>query len=157
VDLRSRHGRRHGDHRRRRDGQRLGTALQRPAGVSPKVADARQLADTSGDVDPGTDTTVRKTLCGFNENLLNQLVSDQTTIGPSDSTAIFRRSWNSNVDGVYYKSTTLAIVLPAQRNGAQSPHRPAVAGGTSTLQHHRPLPARSPTRFAGFRMYRRHN
>ena len=68
-----------------------------------------------GDVDPtGTDATTSKTLCGFNENLLNQLVSDQTNDRIyAEFNGNLSDTMEFHIDGVYSKSVTLALVPPS--------------------------------------------
>jgi outer membrane receptor protein involved in Fe transport len=69
-----------------------------------------------GDVDPtGTDlTTVPKTLCGFNENLFNQLVSDQTLDKAYvEFNSDITDSMSVHVDGIWSKSLTKALTPPS--------------------------------------------
>jgi outer membrane receptor protein involved in Fe transport len=75
-----------------------------------------------GDVDPtGTDATTSKTLCGFNENLLNQLVSDQTLDRVySEFNANLSDTMEFHIDGIYSKSVTIAVVPPSPNASASA-------------------------------------
>ena len=100
-----------------RGGANLNYATLNPQGRSDCEAVGGYIY---GDVDPGNDKSlsatpaVAGTLCGFNENLLNQLVSDQTLDKIyAEFNGDLSDSMEFHVDGMYSKSVTLAMVPPS--------------------------------------------